>query len=296
MTRHETEDARALAEAIDACIAGQPLPPHRPTDLDALTCLLIAHADTVRAAAHSAEIIAPRRTRYGARFVVAAIALFALGLAATIRPLPIRLPGAGRFVAQEFVAASPNPVETSAGGIGASAFTTQFTSADCATNFYDLLTLDNRQIIAHGVYYYLHARETAQGSVELWADTLPTNTNPVKGYNQLPPSVLTYVVADFQYQCRRAADARAAVPVTPAATGSIAPGARYKVTNTDGNGANLRERPDRMANILLVLPEGTEVQTTGQTATDAMGTLWYVVQAGATAGYVRADLLVPTKT
>jgi hypothetical protein len=108
------------------------------------------------------------------------------------------------------------------------------------------------------------------------------------------------------------------VPPTLSATGSPAPGAspspaaggtvispaaspspsavagvKMKVANTEGQGANMRQRPSTTAPILRTLPEGAVVEVIGG-ETQAEGRAWRNVrdQSGAT-GWVAAELLAP---
>jgi hypothetical protein len=86
----------------------------------------------------------------------------------------------------------------------------------------------------------------------------------------------------------------AAQPGTVAASPSPAqPVARMKVGNTEGQGANLRQRPSATAPVLRTLPEGAVVEVIGA-ETNAEGRSWRNVrdQAGAN-GWVAAELLVP---
>jgi hypothetical protein len=72
-----------------------------------------------------------------------------------------------------------------------------------------------------------------------------------------------------------------------------AAGPRLKVTNTEGQGANMRQRPSTTAPVLRSLPEGATVEAIGS-ETNAEGRAWRNVrdQGGAT-GWVAAELLVP---
>jgi hypothetical protein len=84
----------------------------------------------------------------------------------------------------------------------------------------------------------------------------------------------------------------ATAPVAGSPTASPAPAAeRVRVTNTEGQGANLREQPSGLANRLKTLPEGTFLEVTGPDQT-ADGRVWRPVRdpTGAT-GWVVADFL-----
>jgi SH3-like domain-containing protein len=65
------------------------------------------------------------------------------------------------------------------------------------------------------------------------------------------------------------------------------------VANTDGQGANLRQRPSTTAPVLRTLPDGAIVEAIGG-ETNNEGRAWRNVrdQSGAT-GWVAAELLVP---
>lgn len=74
---------------------------------------------------------------------------------------------------------------------------------------------------------------------------------------------------------------------------AAAPGVRLKVANTEGQGANLRQRPSTTSPVLRTLPEGTVVEAIGgeQEAEDRK---WRNVrdQGGAT-GWIASELLAP---
>jgi len=62
--------------------------------------------------------------------------------------------------------------------------------------------------------------------------------------------------------------------ISPAASPSpAATGVRLKVANTEGQGANMRQRPSTTAPILRTLPEGTAVEAIGG-ETNAEGRAW----------------------
>lgn len=71
------------------------------------------------------------------------------------------------------------------------------------------------------------------------------------------------------------------------------PVARMKIGNTEGQGANMRQRPSTTAPVLRTLPESSVVEVIGG-ETNAEGRAWRNVrdQSGAT-GWVAAELLVP---
>jgi hypothetical protein len=74
---------------------------------------------------------------------------------------------------------------------------------------------------------------------------------------------------------------------------SAAPGARMKVVNTEGQGANMRQRPSTTAPVLKTLPEGTVVEAIGE-PTNAEGRAWRNVRdPGGATGWVAAELLAP---
>jgi SH3 domain-containing protein len=86
-----------------------------------------------------------------------------------------------------------------------------------------------------------------------------------------------------------------------AATASVKPGAegpggkapgvnRAIVSDTDGQGARLRVRPDSQADVVSVLDEGASVELTGQ-ETEADGRVWVQIRAGGLSGWVAAELL-----
>ena len=85
----------------------------------------------------------------------------------------------------------------------------------------------------------------------------------------------------------------AIAPATAASPSPDAAGPRLKVANTEGQGANLRQRPSTTAPVLRTLPEGSVVEAIGG-ETNAEGRAWRNVrdQSG-TSGYVAAELLTP---
>jgi hypothetical protein len=82
-------------------------------------------------------------------------------------------------------------------------------------------------------------------------------------------------------------------PSAGASPSPAQPVARMKIANTEGQGANLRQRPSTTAPVLRTLPEGTVVEVIGG-ETNAEGRAWRNIrdQAGAN-GWVAAELLVP---
>jgi hypothetical protein len=87
-----------------------------------------------------------------------------------------------------------------------------------------------------------------------------------------------------------------------AATASVKPGEegprgkapgvnRAIVSDTDGQGARLRVRPDSQADVVSVLDEGASVELTGQ-ETEADGRVWVQIRAsGGLSGWIAAELL-----
>ena len=66
-----------------------------------------------------------------------------------------------------------------------------------------------------------------------------------------------------------------------------------KIANTEGQGANMRQRPSTTAPILRTLPEGTVVEVIGD-ETQAEGRAWRNVRdPGGATGWVAAELLGP---
>lgn len=87
-------------------------------------------------------------------------------------------------------------------------------------------------------------------------------------------------------------------PALPGQPGAASPspspaGPRLKVTNTEGQGANMRQRPSTGAPVLRTLADGAVVEALGS-ETNNEGRAWRQVrdQSGAT-GWVAAELLVP---
>ena len=80
---------------------------------------------------------------------------------------------------------------------------------------------------------------------------------------------------------------------SPAAGASPGGGVRLKVANTEGQGANMRQRPSTTAPILRTLPEGASVEAIGD-PTNAEGRAWRNIRTQeAQTGWVAADLLAP---
>jgi hypothetical protein len=70
-------------------------------------------------------------------------------------------------------------------------------------------------------------------------------------------------------------------------------GVRVKVVNTEGQGANMRQRASTTAPILKTLPEGTVVEAIGGEQT-VEGRAWRNIRdAAGTTGWVAAELLAP---
>jgi subtilase family serine protease len=87
----------------------------------------------------------------------------------------------------------------------------------------------------------------------------------------------------------------AASPPTATATATSTPPStqKFAVANTDGDGANLRDKPDMTTGkILANIAEGSVVQVTGP-AVDTGGNSWYPIQIGTLTGFMRADYLSP---
>jgi hypothetical protein len=82
--------------------------------------------------------------------------------------------------------------------------------------------------------------------------------------------------------------------ISPGASPSpAAPGVRLKVANTDGQGANMRQRPSTTSPVLRTLPDGTVVEAIGGEQ-QAEGRGWRNVrdQNGQT-GWVASEFLAP---
>lgn len=80
---------------------------------------------------------------------------------------------------------------------------------------------------------------------------------------------------------------------TPTATPAAPSVRKFAVTNTDGDGANLRDKPDmKTGKVIVTVAEGAEVQVTGPLV-NADGGAWYPVRFGDAAGFIRADYLKP---
>lgn len=82
--------------------------------------------------------------------------------------------------------------------------------------------------------------------------------------------------------------------ISPAASPSpSAPGVRVKVVNTEGQGANMRQRPSTTSPVLRTLPEGTVVEAIGGEQ-QAEERAWRNVRdPGGATGWVAAELLAP---
>ena len=82
--------------------------------------------------------------------------------------------------------------------------------------------------------------------------------------------------------------------ISPAASPSpAAAGVRLKVANTEGQGANMRQRPSTTAPVLRTLPEGTVVEAVGGEQNAENRTWRNVRDPGGATGWVAADLLAP---
>lgn len=82
--------------------------------------------------------------------------------------------------------------------------------------------------------------------------------------------------------------------ISPAASPSPAEaGVRMKVANTEGQGANMRQRPSTTAPVVRTLPEGTVVEVIGgETQADGRG--WRNVRdPGGATGWVASEFLAP---
>lgn len=82
--------------------------------------------------------------------------------------------------------------------------------------------------------------------------------------------------------------------ISPAASPSpSAPAARMKIANTDGQGANMRQRPSTTAPVLRTLAEGTVVDAIGGD-TNAEGRNWRNIRdVNGQTGWVASELIVP---
>jgi SH3-like domain-containing protein len=66
-----------------------------------------------------------------------------------------------------------------------------------------------------------------------------------------------------------------------------------KIANTEGQGANMRQRASTTAPVLRTLPEGTVVEAIGGD-TNAEGRNWRNIREGSgQTGWVASELLVP---
>jgi len=309
MNRAERREARRLARAIDARLAGSELPADRPEDLDPLIALLATHPSTVRAAASTLPLSRRRPTPSRALrmpLVVGMVgATLIVGLvlwshAAVFRSaLPSRLPLMFTPIAST-VAGSESGAPPTLAGAQANTGAQGFISGDCPTaSAPGVLGLDGRQIIQSSAYFYFHVRETAAGSIELWADTLPTSTTPTKAMRQIPPSLLWVYIDDFLAACRQSRQATITAGGNLAASSGVgpvtmvSPPARYQVVNTAGADLNVRELPAPDSTILMTLTADMEVQVTGVGRSPDDGARWYRVQVGDATGYVRQEFLQP---
>ncbi|MCC7368220.1 MAG: SH3 domain-containing protein [Chloroflexi bacterium] len=79
--------------------------------------------------------------------------------------------------------------------------------------------------------------------------------------------------------------------ISPVASPSPgAAGVRMKIANTEGQGANMRQRPSATAPVLRTLAEGTVVEVIGN-ETNADGRNWRNVRDGNSTGWVASELL-----
>lgn len=307
MNRAEEREARNLARAIDARLAGNTLPADRPEDLDPLVALLATHPSTMRAAASALPLPRPRTvvTRgirvplIGGMVVAALIVGLVLWSHATVSPdrraprAPLVISPIASTVAGIANGTLPTPAgaQTATGAQG-------FIPGDCPTAAAPgVLGLDGHQIIQSNAYFYFHVRETAAGSIEMWADTAPTSAAPTKAMHQIAPQILALYVDDLLSACQQARQATlaanaaastAVVPITP-----VSPSMRYRVVNTTGADLNVREHPAPDSTILMTVTAGMEVQVTGAGISLDDGVRWYRVQVGDTTGYVRQEFLEP---
>lgn len=309
MNRAEEREARQLARAIDARLAGSAVPADRPEDLDPLIALLVAHRATMRAATPMLPVSRPRPvTSRGIRMslvggvvVTALIVCFAVWSHAAVfrSALASRTPPMLTPIASTVAGIESGPLPTPAGA-AASVGAQGFIPGDCPTAAVPgVLGLDGRQIIQSNAYFYFHVRETAAGSIELWADTAPTSTAPTKAMRQIAPQILAVYVDDLLAACHQSRQATiaaggnltASTAVIPINT--VSPPMRYQVTNTNGADLNVREQPTTQSRMLARLTDGTEVQVTGVGTSPDDGATWYRVQVGHTTGYARQEFLQP---
>jgi subtilase family serine protease len=89
-------------------------------------------------------------------------------------------------------------------------------------------------------------------------------------------------------------DSAASPPASNPPTTPAPPATRkFTVANTDGDGANLRDKPDlATGKIIANIAESSVVDVTGP-AVDSGGHSWYPVQIGALTGFMSADYLKP---
>ena len=79
----------------------------------------------------------------------------------------------------------------------------------------------------------------------------------------------------------------------PSPSPAPAPSVRLKVVNTEGQGANMRQRPSTTAPVLRTLPEGTVVEAIGGEQ-QAEGRAWRNVRdPGGATGWVAAEFVGP---
>lgn len=303
MNRAEQREAERLARAIDARLVGGALPADRPADLDPLIDLLATQRATVRAAAATLPVSRPRsapsrglRISFMSGMAVAVlmlcVAVWSRAALSRDRAMP---PPSPVPIASTIAGTRNGPLPTPATG-PANAGAQGFASNDCPASPDGVLGLDGRPIIQSSAYFYFHVRETAAGSIEMWADTSPTSATPVRAGNQIAPPILAMYVDNLLSACHQSRQATIAAHSFPstaiAPIGTISPPGRYRVTNTNGAGVNVREGPSMESRMLDMLPADAEVQVTGVVSGDD-GATWYRVQAGETTGYVRQEFLQP---
>lgn len=309
MKRAEEHEARQLTRTIDARLAGDAVPADHPEDLDPLIALLAAHPSTVRAAASALPASHPRpvlprgiRMSLAGGIVIAALLIcFAVwdhasrsGSAPVSGTSLVALP-----IASTVAGIESGPLPTPAGA-RAAAGAQGFVPGDCPTAAAPgVLGLDGRPIIQSNAYFYFHVRETAAGSIEMWADTAPTSAAPTKAMRQIAPQILALYVDDLLSACQQSRQATIAAGgnLTASTAGisinTVAPPTRYRVVNTTGADLNVREHPAPDSTILTTVTAGMEVQVTGAGISLDDSVRWYRVQVEGVTGYVRQEFLEP---
>lgn len=79
---------------------------------------------------------------------------------------------------------------------------------------------------------------------------------------------------------------------TPGPGGQITVGSKVVVGNTGGSGVNMRSEPSTSGKIVAMLPDGTQLEVTGQAVT-ADNYTWWPVKSANQSGYVVQDYLKP---